>query len=103
MVASLDESTGVLDVANVGDTGIRVIRKGEVVLTSTPKQHRFECPYQLASAAFAEVNDQFDSAADAECLSFAVQVCLLTVKVRCVNPIHSVFGDLVTADSVFIC
>ena len=74
MVASLDESTGVLDVANVGDTGIRVIRKGEVVLTSTPKQHRFECPYQLASAAFAEVNDQFDSAADAECLSFAVQV-----------------------------
>jgi len=73
VVASLDESTGILDVANVGDTGVRVVRKGEVVLTSTPKQHQFECPYQLASPAFAEVNDQFDSAADAECLSFPLQ------------------------------
>lgn len=74
VVASLQHSTAVLDVANVGDSGIRVVRKGAVVLATTQKQHQFEMPYQLACTAFADVKDQFDSAADAECLSFTVQV-----------------------------
>jgi len=73
VVASLQHSTAVLDVANVGDSGIRVVREGAVVLATTQKQHQFEMPYQLACTAFADVKDQFDSAADAECLSFTVQ------------------------------
>eukprot|EP00466_Bigelowiella_natans_P019947 jgi/Bigna1/86085/estExt_fgenesh1_pg.C_80050 len=34
--------------ANVGDSGIRVLRDGKIVYASRPLMHGFNCPYQLA-------------------------------------------------------
>merc|ERR1712048_1281754 len=59
-----------LKAANVGDAGFRVIRSGEVVLASTPRQHQFDCPYQLG---YKELVDYVNTAADAELLEFPVK------------------------------
>jgi protein phosphatase PTC7 len=45
-VVEIDKS-GQLRAANVGDSGFKVIRGGEVVFESTPSQHYFNCPFQL--------------------------------------------------------
>eukprot|EP01125_Pyxidicula_operculata_P017389 TRINITY_DN6086_c0_g1_i2.p1 TRINITY_DN6086_c0_g1~~TRINITY_DN6086_c0_g1_i2.p1 ORF type:complete len:251 (-),score=45.42 TRINITY_DN6086_c0_g1_i2:19-771(-) len=42
-------SEGILNVANLGDSGFMVIRNGQVVLRSKEQQHRFNMPYQLGS------------------------------------------------------
>ena len=45
-VVEIDKS-GQLRAANVGDSGFKLIRGGEVVFESTPSQHYFNCPFQL--------------------------------------------------------
>mmetsp|Transcript_25662 Transcript_25662/g.31122 ORF Transcript_25662/g.31122 Transcript_25662/m.31122 type:complete len:428 (+) Transcript_25662:452-1735(+) len=40
-----------LEAINLGDSGFLVVRNGEIVLRSSPQQHSFNCPYQLASRA----------------------------------------------------
>jgi len=59
-----------LKAATVGDAGFRVIRSGEVVLASTPRQHQFDCPYQLG---YVELVDYVNTAKDAELLEFQVK------------------------------
>lgn len=49
VVVAMMEGNGTLKVANVGDCGLRVIRKGQVVFTTCPQEHSFDCPYQLSS------------------------------------------------------
>jgi len=43
-----------LNSINLGDSGLRVVRNGEIVLASIEQQHRFNMPYQLGS----ESNDR---------------------------------------------
>jgi len=38
---------GIFTVANIGDSGFLVIRKGEILLDSEEQQHEFNYPYQL--------------------------------------------------------
>ncbi|KAL7266233.1 Protein phosphatase 2C 7 [Rhizina undulata] len=39
---------GTLDIANVGDSGIIILREGEVLYASPPQLHTFNTPYRLA-------------------------------------------------------
>ncbi|PNH08619.1 putative protein phosphatase 2C 26 [Tetrabaena socialis] len=41
-------SLGLLCIANLGDSGVRVVRRGALVLASSPQEHQFNMPYQLA-------------------------------------------------------
>eukprot|EP00746_Dinoflagellata_sp_MGD_P083639 gnl/MRDRNA2_/MRDRNA2_33275_c0_seq1.p1 gnl/MRDRNA2_/MRDRNA2_33275_c0~~gnl/MRDRNA2_/MRDRNA2_33275_c0_seq1.p1 ORF type:complete len:471 (+),score=91.01 gnl/MRDRNA2_/MRDRNA2_33275_c0_seq1:199-1413(+) len=43
-----------LRAANLGDSGFRVIRDGEVVLASSALQYAFNTPYQLANEEFSD-------------------------------------------------
>jgi protein phosphatase PTC7 len=58
--------------ANVGDSGFRVIREGQLLLASAPLQHRFNCPYQLAYQELSS-DDSTDSAEDADLYDIPVQ------------------------------
>eukprot|EP00747_Dinoflagellata_sp_TGD_P033258 gnl/TRDRNA2_/TRDRNA2_136501_c0_seq1.p1 gnl/TRDRNA2_/TRDRNA2_136501_c0~~gnl/TRDRNA2_/TRDRNA2_136501_c0_seq1.p1 ORF type:complete len:619 (+),score=141.92 gnl/TRDRNA2_/TRDRNA2_136501_c0_seq1:97-1857(+) len=58
-----------LRAANVGDSGFRVIRQGQIVAASTPLQHNFNCPYQLAYTEFGAL----DGADDADIFAIPVQ------------------------------
>ncbi|KAK6935674.1 hypothetical protein RJ641_032704 [Dillenia turbinata] len=49
VIVAMLERNGILRIANVGDCGLRVIRKGEVIFSSSPQEHYFDCPYQLSS------------------------------------------------------
>ncbi|XP_071687997.1 probable protein phosphatase 2C 26 isoform X2 [Rutidosis leptorrhynchoides] len=49
----LDEN-GILKVANVGDCGLKVIRKGQIIFSTFPQEHYFDCPYQLSSEAVTQ-------------------------------------------------
>ncbi|PWA65824.1 protein phosphatase 2C 1 [Artemisia annua] len=53
IISMLDEN-GILKVANVGDCGLRVIRKGQIVFSTFPQEHYFDCPYQLSSEAVTQ-------------------------------------------------
>uniref|UniRef100_A0A6B2LFZ3 Protein phosphatase n=1 Tax=Arcella intermedia TaxID=1963864 RepID=A0A6B2LFZ3_9EUKA len=59
-------SNNVLLAANLGDSGLRVLRKGQVVLASAPQQHRFNTPFQLGP-------DSADTPEDAELLQFTLK------------------------------
>lgn len=48
-IVALLERNGTLHVANVGDCGLRILRRGRIVLASQPQQHYFDCPYQFSS------------------------------------------------------
>jgi len=67
-VVTLDGAS--LKAANVGDSGFRVVRSGAVCYASTPSQHYFNCPYQLA---YEELAKDCDSANDADVFSFNVK------------------------------
>lgn len=43
------ERNGTLKIANVGDCGVKVIRKSRVTFSTSPQEHYFDCPYQLSS------------------------------------------------------
>ncbi|KAL4189596.1 hypothetical protein AMTRI_Chr08g207950 [Amborella trichopoda] len=49
VIIAMLEKNGILKIANVGDCGLRVLRKGEIVLSSSPQEHYFDCPFQLSS------------------------------------------------------
>eukprot|EP00747_Dinoflagellata_sp_TGD_P193975 gnl/TRDRNA2_/TRDRNA2_60848_c0_seq1.p1 gnl/TRDRNA2_/TRDRNA2_60848_c0~~gnl/TRDRNA2_/TRDRNA2_60848_c0_seq1.p1 ORF type:complete len:434 (+),score=82.51 gnl/TRDRNA2_/TRDRNA2_60848_c0_seq1:59-1360(+) len=51
-----------LRAANVGDSGLRVIRDGEIVLASEPGQKGFNHPHQLAYPAFVPTTDTAEQA-----------------------------------------
>lgn len=54
---------GVLTLANLGDSGARVVRGGGLLLATSPQQHQFNMPYQMASPLnFPDT----DTAADAQ-------------------------------------
>ncbi|KAL7152224.1 hypothetical protein ABFS83_04G082700 [Erythranthe nasuta] len=53
-VVAMLERNGTLKIANVGDCGLRVIRKGQIVYSTSPQEHYFDCPYQLSSEAIGQ-------------------------------------------------
>ncbi|KAL0298092.1 UNVERIFIED_CONTAM: putative protein phosphatase 2C 1 [Sesamum calycinum] len=53
-IVAMLEMNGILKIANVGDCGVRVIRKGQVVFSTSPQEHYFDCPYQLSSEAVGQ-------------------------------------------------
>ena len=59
-----------LKAANLGDSGFRVVRGGEVVFASAAQEHYFNCPYQLG---YEPLSEDTDTAADAESYEFAVK------------------------------
>ncbi|KAG9445321.1 hypothetical protein H6P81_016661 [Aristolochia fimbriata] len=49
VIVAMLEKNGSLRIANVGDCGLRVLRKGEIIFSTCPQEHYFDCPYQLSS------------------------------------------------------
>ncbi|CAL9196288.1 probable protein phosphatase 2C 26 isoform X1 [Musa acuminata AAA Group] len=49
VIIAMLEKDATLKVANVGDCGLRLIRRGQVVFATSPQEHYFDCPYQLSS------------------------------------------------------
>merc|ERR1719428_41693 len=58
--------------ANVGDSGFRVIREGQILMASQPMQHRFNCPYQLAYQGLVP-SAVIDSAESADLYEISIQ------------------------------
>lgn len=56
-VVALDKASGVMDAANLGDSGYIVVRGDEIVLRSKAQQHRFNAPYQLTLSPEGTVSD----------------------------------------------
>ncbi|KAI3840008.1 hypothetical protein MKX03_020496 [Papaver bracteatum] len=54
VIVAMLEKTGVLKIANVGDCGLRVLRKGRLIFATAPQEHYFDCPYQLSSEAVSQ-------------------------------------------------
>lgn len=53
-IIAMLEKTGTLKIASVGDCGLKVIRKGQVMFSTCPQEHYFDCPYQLSSEAIGQ-------------------------------------------------
>ncbi|TYJ97271.1 putative protein phosphatase 2C 26 isoform X2 [Cucumis melo var. makuwa] len=49
VIIAMMERDGMLKIANVGDCGLKVIRKGQIIFSTSPQEHFFDCPYQLSS------------------------------------------------------
>ncbi|XP_027335438.1 probable protein phosphatase 2C 26 isoform X2 [Abrus precatorius] len=49
VIVAMLEKNGTLKIANVGDCGLRVIRNGHVIFSTSPQEHYFDCPFQLSS------------------------------------------------------
>uniref|UniRef100_A0A803KS74 Protein phosphatase n=1 Tax=Chenopodium quinoa TaxID=63459 RepID=A0A803KS74_CHEQI len=49
VIVAMMEGNGILKIANVGDCGLRVIRKGQIMFSTCTQEHYFDCPYQLSS------------------------------------------------------
>eukprot|EP00798_Chlamydomonas_sp_ICE-L_P010107 gene10107-8009_t len=60
---SIMRPEGKLEVANLGDAGIRIVRGNKVVHTTRVQEHRFNMPFQMASP---KVIPETDLAADAD-------------------------------------
>ncbi|XP_059626425.1 probable protein phosphatase 2C 26 isoform X2 [Cornus florida] len=54
VIVAMLERNGILKIANVGDCGLKVIRKGQIIFSSSPQEHYFDCPYQLSSEAVGQ-------------------------------------------------
>ncbi|KAM7259468.1 hypothetical protein ACFE04_015209 [Oxalis oulophora] len=54
VIVAMLERDGTLKIANVGDCGLRVIRQGRIIFSTTPQEHYFDCPYQLSSEAVGQ-------------------------------------------------
>eukprot|EP00239_Pterosperma_sp_CCMP1384_P008813 CAMPEP_0197863642 /NCGR_PEP_ID=MMETSP1438-20131217/41264_1 /TAXON_ID=1461541 /ORGANISM="Pterosperma sp., Strain CCMP1384" /LENGTH=391 /DNA_ID=CAMNT_0043481615 /DNA_START=517 /DNA_END=1692 /DNA_ORIENTATION=- len=63
VVGQMTPGSNTLTVANIGDSGFRVIREGKIIVESAAQQHFFDCPYQLCDMTRG---DPSDSAADAQ-------------------------------------
>ncbi|KAL3623873.1 hypothetical protein CASFOL_032689 [Castilleja foliolosa] len=53
-VVAILETNGTLRIASVGDCGVRVLRRGQVIFSTSPQEHYFDCPYQLSSEAIGQ-------------------------------------------------
>ncbi|KAF3454856.1 hypothetical protein FNV43_RR05304 [Rhamnella rubrinervis] len=49
VIVAMLERNGLMKIANVGDCGLRVIREGRTVFSTSPQEHSFDCPFQLSS------------------------------------------------------
>ncbi|CAI0549041.1 unnamed protein product [Linum tenue] len=49
VIVAMLERNGTLKIANVGDCGLKLIREGQIIFSTTPQEHYFDCPYQLSS------------------------------------------------------
>ena len=57
-IARLDPASGLLDAANLGDSGLLLLRGGAVVFRTPALQHFFDCPFQFAATPeHSEVTD----------------------------------------------
>lgn len=56
VIVAMLEKTGTLKIASVGDCGLKVIRKGQVMFSTCPQEHYFDCPYQLSSEAIGQTS-----------------------------------------------
>ncbi|KAL5221422.1 hypothetical protein ABZP36_026135 [Zizania latifolia] len=54
VIIAMLEKTGILKIASVGDCGLKVIRKGQVMFSTCPQEHYFDCPYQISSEAIGQ-------------------------------------------------
>ncbi|XP_050289354.1 probable protein phosphatase 2C 26 isoform X1 [Quercus robur] len=54
VIVAMLERNGILKIASVGDCGLRVIREGQIILSTFPQEHYFDCPYQLSSEAVGQ-------------------------------------------------
>ncbi|GIL76563.1 hypothetical protein Vretifemale_6067, partial [Volvox reticuliferus] len=63
--AAADKGPGgqVLSIANLGDSGCRVVRRGSLVLATSAQEHQFNMPYQMAHP---DNLPDTDTAADAQ-------------------------------------
>ncbi|KAF5843088.1 phosphatase 2C-like domain-containing protein [Dunaliella salina] len=59
---ALMKPEGRLEVVNLGDSGVRVIREGMVAFASAAQQHMFNMPFQLSHPSIIESPDDADSA-----------------------------------------
>lgn len=69
-----------------GDSGFVVVRQGQIVLRSSPKQHFFDCPLQFGS--YPEHVDDTDTADDAEIYQLPVLPGDVIIAGVCVWFIH---------------
>jgi len=70
-LAKIDGVTGELSALNLGDSGLVILRENSVLARTTPQQHFFDCPKQLA--AFPEHCESTDYPRDGESLSLQLQ------------------------------
>lgn len=49
IIIAMLEKNGILKIANVGDCGLRVLREGRIIFSTSPQEHYFDCPFQLSS------------------------------------------------------
>ncbi|GLJ37371.1 hypothetical protein SUGI_0758350 [Cryptomeria japonica] len=49
VIVAMLEKHGTLKIANVGDCGLHVFRKGQIIFSTSPQEHYFDCPFQLSS------------------------------------------------------
>ena len=51
------DGQGRLQCVNLGDSGVRLIRRGQVIYRSKEQQHYFNCPYQLGTRSTDRISD----------------------------------------------
>ncbi|KQK02827.1 probable protein phosphatase 2C 1 isoform X2 [Brachypodium distachyon] len=54
VIIAMLEKNGTLKIASVGDCGLKIIRKGQVMFSTCPQEHYFDCPYQISSEAVSQ-------------------------------------------------
>jgi hypothetical protein len=47
-----------LEIANLGDSGARLLRRGEIILGTEPLQHQFNMPFQLGNPVLLPETDR---------------------------------------------
>jgi len=72
-ISILNQSDGKLFTANLGDSGFRVFRKGQIVQRSTEQVHSFNFPLQLAVVPTEWQTDSRDMPTDADNYKFIVE------------------------------
>jgi protein phosphatase PTC7 len=60
--AIIDAPNSSLDILNIGDSGLRVMRDGKFIYKTEPQQFRFNAPYQLYISPEGVVKDPSDKA-----------------------------------------
>ncbi|KAL0771181.1 hypothetical protein Bca101_036332 [Brassica carinata] len=54
IIVAMLEEVGVLKIGNVGDCGLKLLRQGQIIFSTTPQEHYFDCPFQLSSEGSAQ-------------------------------------------------